>query len=231
MTQTPPTGAVLFDIDGTLVDSNYLHADAWWRALAEAGRPVDAWRVHRAIGMGSEQLLESLLGEDADDVGETATERHSELYRRSAELLRPFAGARDLVRAVAARGARAVLATSAGPDELELLLRTLDVEDALSAVTSAQDVDAAKPEPDLLHAALERVGLPPDRVVFLGDTVWDVEASRRAGVPCVGVLTGGTSEAELREAGAVAVYRDVAALLDGLDESPLAVTWTTPVED
>ncbi|GEN80090.1 HAD family hydrolase [Actinotalea fermentans] len=222
-------GAVLFDIDGTLVDSTYLHVHAWMRAFADLGeeltRPVDAWRVHRGIGMGSALLLADLLGDDADRLADRAKDAHAAHYRELADLQRPFDGARDLVRAVAERGARAVLATSAAPAELEELLTVLDLDDVLTGVTSAKDVDNAKPEPDLVQAALDIAGVPPERAVLVGDTGWDVEAAARAGVPCVAVLTGGVSEAELREAGAAAVYRDVAALLADLDQSPLALAW------
>jgi HAD superfamily hydrolase (TIGR01509 family) len=218
-------GAVLFDIDGTLVDSNYLHVHAWVRAFHDVGRPVDAWRVHRGIGMGSSLLLPELLGEDAEDLFDEAKERHTEHYGTLADLQRPFEGARELVQAVAAKGARAVLATSAGPDELERLTEVLDLDDALTGITSAKDVEEAKPSPDLVQAALDIAEVDPDRAVLIGDTVWDVEAAARAGVACVGVLTGGNSEAELRGAGAIAVYRDVATLLAELDDSPLAAMW------
>lgn len=225
-------GAVLFDIDGTLVDSTYLHVHAWQRALAdladELDHTVDAWRVHRGIGMGSGLLLAELLGDAADRLGDRAKERHEHHYGTLTSvpgLQRPFDGARDLVRAVAERGARTVLATSAGPAELGELREVLDLDDVLTDITSADDVEQAKPEPDLVHAALEVAGVPPGRAVMVGDTGWDVEAAARAGVPCVAVLTGGWREAELREAGAAAVYRDAAALLADLDASPLARTW------
>lgn len=226
---TDAPGAVLFDIDGTLVDSNYLHVHAWMRAFADLGdeltRPVDAWRIHRGIGMGSSLLLADLLGDDADRLAGRAKDGHARHYRALADLQRPFDGARDLVRAVAERGARTVLATSAAPEELEVLLTVLDLDDVLTGVTSDKDVASAKPEPDLVHAALDLAGVPPERAVLVGDTGWDVEAAARAGVPCVTVLTGGVSEAELRGAGAAAVYRDVAALLADLDQSPLALAW------
>jgi HAD superfamily hydrolase (TIGR01509 family) len=216
MTGTDAPTAVLLDIDGTLVDSNFLHVHAWVQAFTEVGHPVDAWRVHRRIGMGSGRLIGELLGDDADRLGDDAKERHTARYAELAGLLRPFDGARDLVRTLADRGVRVVLSTSAAPEELEKLRATLDVDD-LVQVTGAQDVDEAKPEPDLVHAALDLAGVPADRAVFVGDSVWDVEAAVRAGVPCIGVLSGGTSEAELRDAGAAAVVEDVAALLRDLD--------------
>lgn len=218
MTDAPT--AVLLDIDGTLVDSNFLHVHAWVQAFAEVGHPVDAWRVHRRIGMGSGRLIGELLGDDADRLGGDAKERHTARYAELADLLRPFDGARDLVRALADRGVHVVLSTSAAPEELEKLRAVLDV-DGLVQVTGAEDVDEAKPEPDLVRAALDLAGVPADRAVFVGDSVWDVEAAVRAGVPCVGVLSGGTSEAELRDAGAADVVEDVAALLRDLDATPV----------
>ena len=222
-----PSGAVLFDIDGTLVDSNYLHVNAWLRALQAVGHPVDAWRIHRGQGMGSSELLATLLGEAAaEQVGSRAKQQHSELYKQSAELLRVFDGARELVAEVAQRGAKVVLATSAAPDELEVLRSILDIDDAVAEITAAEDVEAAKPAPDLVNVALQRAGVTADRAVFVGDTVWDVQACGKAGVACVGVLTGGISATELAEAGAVGVYEDCRALLRDLDASPLAAVWS-----
>jgi HAD superfamily hydrolase (TIGR01509 family) len=225
--QTRDQPVVLLDVDGTLVDSNYLHVDAWVRAFSDVGLTVDAWRVHRAIGMGSTQLVDALAGDDADRVRDSVTDAHSSYYAAVADRLRPFAGARELVRALAERGARPVLATSAAPDELERLRAVLDVDDELYAVTGGGDVESAKPEPDLINAALEAAGVSADRAVLVGDTVWDVEAARRAGVPCVTVRSGGVGEDELRAAGAIAVYDDVAALLADLDASPLGTRPTT----
>ena len=228
---TPAPGAVLFDIDGTLVDSNFLHVHAWALALGDAGHPVDSWRIHRAIGMGSSLLLSDLLGDVVDRLGDAVKDGHSERYAAMADRLRAFDGARDLVRAVADRGAVTVLATSAVPEELERLLDVLDLADVLDAVTAAEDVEAAKPDPELVQVALDKAGVPADRAVFVGDSVWDVQAAARASVPCVGVLTGGTSAAELTEAGAVAVYDDVAHLLREIDESPLAALWDAADRD
>jgi HAD superfamily hydrolase (TIGR01509 family) len=223
---TRPPGAVLFDIDGTLVDSNYVHVNAWLYAFRAVGHPVDAWRVHRGQGMGSSQLLATLLGEAAEQIGPQAEQRHSEHYRQTSDLLRAFDGARELIAAVAHRGAKVVLASSAAPDELDRLRTILDIEDTVAEFTAAQDVEAAKPEPDLVHVALQRAEVTADRAVFVGDTVWDVQAAGKAGVPCVGLLSGGISAAELTVAGAVAVYDDCRALLRELDTSPLADVWS-----
>jgi HAD superfamily hydrolase (TIGR01509 family) len=220
------TGAVLFDIDGTLVDSNYVHITAWLRAFHEVGHPVDAWRIHRGIGMGSAQLLATLLGEAVDEIGSQAKKRHREHYQRAAHLLRAFDGARELVAAVAQRGATAVLASSAAPAELTILRSVLDIEDDVAEITGAEDVPTAKPEPDLVEVALQRAGVPAAQAVFIGDTVWDVQACRKVDVPCVCVLSGGISAAELTEAGAVAVYDDCRTLLDDLDAGPLADVWS-----
>jgi HAD superfamily hydrolase (TIGR01509 family) len=223
---TRPPGAVLFDIDGTLVDSNYVHVNAWLYAFRAVGHPVDAWRVHRGQGMGSSQLLATLLGEAAEQIGPQAEQRHSEHYRQTSDLLRAFDGARELIAAVAHRGAKVVLASSAAPDELDRLRTILDIEDTVAEFTAAQDVEAAKPEPDLVHVALQRAEVTADRAVFVGDTVWDVQAAGKAGVPCVGLLSGGISAAELTVAGAVAVYDDCRTLLRELDTSPLADVWS-----
>lgn len=211
----------LFDIDGTLVDSNYLHVDAWERAFAEVGSPVDSWRIHRAIGMDSAELLRDLVGQQADTVGERAKERHSVLYRELAGRLRPFRAARELLAELARRGLTVVLATSAPQDELETLRAVLQVDPHLAATTSADDVGTAKPAPDIIEVALRKVTASAAEAIMIGDSIWDVKAAARAQVPCIGVLSGGVSAAELRDAGAVAVYADVAELLENLDDSPL----------
>lgn len=218
--------AVLFDIDGTLIDSNYLHVEAWNRAFTAVGHPVDSWRIHRAIGMGSEKLLPALIGEDAAArFGEELRDLHSTYLAETATLERPFAGARELLRTVAAHGVQVVLATSASPSELQTLLQALDCDESISVVTSAGDVGEAKPAPDILQVAVTKAGVSTAEAVMVGDAVWDVAAAKRAGMPCVAVLSGGTGEAALREAGAVAVYDDTEALLAGLGSSPLARLW------
>jgi HAD superfamily hydrolase (TIGR01509 family) len=218
---TASVKAVLFDIDGTLVDSNYLHIDAWDRAFSEVGHPVNTWRIHRSIGMDSKKLLESLLEDDVEALADRAKEAHTRHYEAMSDRLRSFGKAQDLLRTLADRGFEVVLATSAPEHELELLRRTLDVEDAIATLTSADDVKDAKPAPDIVQVALQRADAGADESVFVGDSVWDVQAAGRAGVPTIGFRSGGTSEAELRDAGAIAVYDDAAHLLAELDDSPL----------
>ena len=213
--------AALFDIDGTLIDSNYLHVDAWSRAFEELGWEVPAWRIHRSIGMDGNRLVETLL-EDADaSTRKRATELHSKLYLPLTSRLRAFDGARNLLRELTRRGLTVVLATSATQPELERLRAVLDVEDAVDVVTSSEDVETAKPSPDIVNVAVERAGVGPEEAVMIGDTVWDITAAERAGVACIALLTGGVSVHELRDAGAAAVYTDPLELLRGLDGSPL----------
>jgi HAD superfamily hydrolase (TIGR01509 family) len=218
------TTAVLLDIDGTLVDSNYAHVDAWSKAFADIGHPVDSWRVHRAIGKDSSLLLSSLLGDEvAEARGDEAKERHAAHYQPHGDTdLHVFARATDLLDELSRRGHRVVLATSAPEEELAVLRDLLDVEGALWAVTSSEDAETAKPDPGIVQGALDKAGVDPSRAVMVGDAVWDVEAAGRAGVACVAVRTGGISSAELTDAGAVEVWDDVAALLAELDESVIA---------
>jgi HAD superfamily hydrolase (TIGR01509 family) len=213
--------AVLFDIDGTLVDTNYLHVDAWLRACADVGHPVDAWRVHRAIGMDSAKLLENLLGDDAERLGDAAKERHTVHYAADRERMRRFAGSQELLRALAERGLQVVLATSAPQEEFDMIIEVLDPGDSVSEATTSEDVGTAKPAPDVVQVALEKAGVSAEDAVMVGDAAWDAESCVRAGVRCIGVLSGGYGASELRDAGAVKVYDDVAALLAALDESPI----------
>ena len=205
--------AVLFDVDGTLIDSNYLHVDSFMRAFDDAGAPVPAWRVHRAIGLDSSRLLEELVGDRAEEVGDAVKEGHSRLYRELWPRLRRFEGARELLTALHDRGVHVVLATSAPSDELEELQRVLDCDDVIFATTNADDVETAKPEPDILGVALERAGVSASEALMVGDARWDQIAAARAGIRSIGVRSGGVSEEELLEAGAVEVHDDVAALL------------------
>jgi HAD superfamily hydrolase (TIGR01509 family) len=215
--------AALFDMDGTLVDTNYLHVVAWWEAFRQAGHQVPTAQIHRAIGMGSDKLLDHLLGDARDHRRDAEiTGAHKALYGTYSGTLAPLDGAADLLRAVAARGRRIVLATSADAGELATMRAALDADDVITDATSADDVSTSKPAPDLVEQALDRAGVPADRAVFVGDTIWDVTAAARAGVPCIGLLSGGISRPELEQAGATAVYQDPRALLRATDSSPLA---------
>jgi HAD superfamily hydrolase (TIGR01509 family) len=214
--------AVLFDIDGTLVDSNYLHVHAWQQAFHEAGLPVQAWQVHRSIGMDGSTLVEELSNGADDDVQKRLKDLHTRHYEASADLLKALPGARDLLQRVADLGLQVVLATSAPDNELAMLRKTLGCDEIVSAITSSEDVGEAKPKPDIVNVALEKAGVTAKQAVFIGDTVWDVEASARAGVPCIAVLSGGGSCGELETAGAAAVFDDAQELLDNLDGSPIS---------
>ena len=214
--------AVLFDVDGTLVDTNYLHAVTWWEAFAQAGHDVAMTDIHRAIGMGSDQLLDRLLprdrGKDQDPALRAA---HSALYSTYWSRLRPLRGATDLLRACKKRGLTVVLASSADEPEFNALRAALDAEDAIDEATFAGDVESSKPAPDLVQVALDKAGVRPDEAVFVGDTVWDVQASQKAGVRCVGFLSGGISRDELLEAGAAQIYDGPANLLDHFPDALL----------
>jgi HAD superfamily hydrolase (TIGR01509 family) len=213
------SAAVLFDVDGTLVDSNYLHVHAWSRAFAEEHIEVSSWRVHRCIGMDGSTLVDTLSGGADEDVQHRLKDLHSRYYQETAPLLKQLPAARALLERVERLGLQAVLATSAPEDELQLLRRVLDSEDVVSTVTSSEDVDTAKPEPDIVEVALKRAGVTAERAVFVGDAVWDVEACGRAGVPCIGLLSGGVSRGELKKAGAIAVFEDAADLLENLEST------------
>jgi HAD superfamily hydrolase (TIGR01509 family) len=219
---------VLFDVDGTLVDTTYLHAVAWWEALRQFDHDVPMANIHRGIGMGSDKLLDHLLGEQRDhDDDEAMTTAHEVLYGAWWERLRPLPGAADLLRAVAGRGLTVVLASSAKDAELTKLRAVVGADDVIAAATSSSDAEQSKPAPDILQAALDQSDVDPHRAVFVGDSVWDVRAAAKLDIPCIGLTCGGTSEAELLEAGAVAVYRDPAELMDTLPDSPIAAINTS----
>ncbi|HET6533900.1 MAG TPA: HAD family hydrolase [Actinoplanes sp.] len=214
---------VIFDVDGTLVDTTYLHTEAWWEALRQHDRDVPMAEIHRAIGMGTEQILDHLLGADRDKAQDgEITVAHDVLYAAWWERLRPLPGAAELLAAVAGRGLAVVLASAAKESELRVLRRVLGADDVIAAAASSADAAHGNPEPDVLRAALERAGLDPQRAVFVGDSVWDVEAAVRLHIPAIGLLCGGTSADELVKAGAVATYDDPADLLRQLDRSAIA---------
>ena len=209
--------AVLLDLDGTLVDSNYFHTEAWFRALAASGHVVPMARIHRLVGMGADKLLEDLLGEYDEALEEAGQSEFAKL--RDDVLALP--GAADLARVAKERGATVVLATSGKPDDVEVLRRTLGADEWIDAAVNSSEVDQSKPAPDIFARALEVAGATPGDAIVVGDTVWDVKAATACGVPCVAVTCGGIAEQELAHAGAAAVYRDPEDLVASLDGSPL----------
>jgi HAD superfamily hydrolase (TIGR01509 family) len=213
--------AVILDVDGTLIDSNDAHARAFVDAAREQGHEADFETVRRLIGKGGDKLIPEAFGFSKEsDEGERLDERKKEIFReRYLPSLEPTPGARPLLHRLRDDGIKLVVATSAGGDEVEGLLEQAGVEDLIQAATSSSDAEESKPDPDIVEAALEQAGFPPDQVVMLGDTPYDVEAATRAGIAIVAVRTGGWEDADLR--GAVAVYDDPAALLEAFDESPL----------
>jgi HAD superfamily hydrolase (TIGR01549 family) len=212
---------VVFDVDGTLVDTNYHHTIAWFRAFQKHGVAVPCWRIHRAIGMGGDRLVPSVAGEDVDEeIGDDVRADWKKIFDPMLGEIIPFDGARALVTAAKERGFTVALASSGKPDHVKHYLELLDVGDVADDWTSSEDVDATKPAPDLLQVALERVR--GGRAVLIGDSVWDCEAAANAGIPCVSLLTGGFGADELREAGAVAVYDSLPALRNDLGSLPFS---------
>ncbi|MEV6961157.1 HAD family hydrolase [Streptomyces sp. NPDC051207] len=215
--------AAVFDVDGTLVDTNHLHVTAWWEAFRQAGHRVPMHTVHRAVGLPSTDLIARVLGEDRDkDRDDGISAAHKTLYGQYFDRLPALDDAGRLLKRLAGDGWRVVLATSASGPELSALRRALDADDAITATASAEDVTEGKPAPEPVEHALELADVPAERAVFVGDTVWDMRAGSRAGVRCVAVLCGGIPRADLVEAGADAVYDDPAHLLESLADSPLA---------
>jgi len=202
-----PLNAIL-DVDGTLVDTNYHHALAWHRALHAHGHPVQMWKVHRHIGMGGDQILDSLIGEEAAADGEAIREAEAAAYKELIDEVEPLEGARELIQKLRDEGSTVILASSAKQEEVDHYLDLLDARDLVDGWTTSADVEATKPEPDLVNAALEKAG-NDEPSVMVGDSVWDVEAAKRAGIPTLAVLTGGFSEEELREAGAAQVVEAI----------------------
>jgi len=203
-----PLNAIL-DIDGTLVDTNYHHAMAWHRALHAHGHQIQMWKVHRHIGMGGDQILDALIGEEAAAAdGDALRETEGEAYAELIDEVEPMEGARELIEKLKDQGSTVILASSAKQEEVDHYLDLLDARDLVDDWTTSADVEATKPEPDLVNAALEKAG-NDNPSVMVGDSVWDVEAAKRAGLPTLAVLTGGFSESELREAGAAQVVEAI----------------------
>ncbi len=208
---------VVLDVDGTLVDTNYHHAVCWARAFESVGVTVPVYRIHRAIGMGGDKLVAEVAGDDVErEHGDDVRDRWEQEYDSVIEETRLLPGAKELLAALRDRDADVALASSSIPKHAEHAFELLEADDLADTATTSEDADESKPDPELVEVALSRVGGAAACVV--GDSVWDVEAAKRAGVPAYGVLTGGTSRAELEEAGAIAVYRDAAELLERLDE-------------
>ena len=215
--------AAILDIDGTLVDTNYQHALAWYRAFRQHDELLPIWRIHRHIGMGGDQLVEALCGGEVEQhKGDDIRTAEKALYLALIEEVEPLRGARELIADLKQRGHAVVLASSAKQNEVEHYLELLDARELADGWTSSEDVEATKPEPDLVQAAVEKAG--GGDAVMVGDSTWDCEAAKRAGLETVAVLTGGFSEAELGEAGAVAVYGSIEELRESLDDTPL---WRT----
>jgi HAD superfamily hydrolase (TIGR01509 family) len=211
--------AAILDIDGTLVDTNYQHAIAWYRAFRQHGKTLPVWRIHRHIGMGGDQLVAALAGEEWDEEhGDDVRNAETALYLALIEEVEPLEGARGLMEDLKERDHSVVLASSAKANEVDHYLDLLDARDLADDWTTSADVEATKPEPDLVRAAIEKASA--DEAVMVGDTTWDVEAAKRAGIETITVLTGGFSAAELREAGAGWTFESIQALRDGLGETP-----------
>ena len=217
----PP--AAILDVDGTLVDTNYHHTIAWYRAFRQNEVVLPIWRIHRHIGMGGDQLVEALGGERLEhEKGDDIRAAESVLYGELMSEVEPLQDARELIEDLKERGHAVVLASSAKKHEVEHYLDLLDARDLADDWTTSDDVEATKPEPDLVVAAVEKAG--GGEAVMVGDSTWDCEAAKRAGLDTIAVLTGGFSEAELRDAGAMAVYVSIGDLRESLDETPLAAS-------
>jgi HAD superfamily hydrolase (TIGR01549 family) len=214
----PP--AAILDIDGTLVDTNYQHAMSWYMAFRQHGVTLPVWRIHRHIGMGGDQLIEAVAGAEVEEeAGDDIRAAEAALYLATIQSTSPLEGARELIEDLKGDGRQVVLASSAKEQEVDHYLDQLDARELVDGWTTSADVERTKPEPDLVRAALDRLGT--EEAVMVGDTPWDVQAAERAGVPTIAVLTGGFSEQELREAGAAAVFTSIVELREGMASTPL----------
>ncbi|MCW2682667.1 MAG: family hydrolase [Blastococcus sp.] len=220
----PEPHIAVVDVDGTLVDSNYQHAIAWYRSLRSLGETYPIWRIHRLIGMGGDQLLPTLAGDEVEErIGDEARERQGKEIDALLDEIAPLPGARDLLLAIKERGHRLVLASSGQQRHVDFALDLLDARGIADGWTSSADADATKPAPDLLQVALEKLGAAPDAPsVMIGDSVFDVEAAKNAGMPTIALRSGGFGDDELRDAGAVAIYDTPGDLAAALDETDLA---------
>jgi HAD superfamily hydrolase (TIGR01509 family) len=215
-------GTAILDIDGTLVDTNYQHAVAWYRAFRQHDVVLPVWRIHRHIGMGGDQVIAALTDEKTDEEkGDDIRGAEKALYLAMIEEVEPLEGARELIERLKDAGKTVVMASSAKDDEVDHYLDLLDARELADDWTTSADVEATKPEPDLVKAALDKAGSEPGDAVMLGDTPWDCEAARRAGVETVALMTGGFSEQELTDAGAAAVFESLPDLIERIEETPL----------
>lgn len=214
------SASAILDVDGTLIDTNYQHAVAWYLAFRQHEMTIPVWHIHRHLGMGGDQLVRAVAGEDAEaEIGDEVRAAHGVLYLASIQSVSPFEGARGLLEDLKALGQAVVVASSAPQGELDHYLDLLDARQLIDGFTTAESVASTKPEPDLVLAALEQAGTHD--ATMIGDSPWDVKAASKAGVETIAVLTGGFSEAELREAGAVEVFRSVADLRERLGTTAL----------
>jgi HAD superfamily hydrolase (TIGR01509 family) len=215
-------GVAILDIDGTLVDTNYHHALAWYRAFRDHGIVLALWRIHRHIGMGSDQLIEALTDARTEaQQGDQIRASETDIYMKLIDEVATMDGARELIEKLKDRGHSVVLASSAKRDEVDHYLDLLDARELADDWTTSADVESTKPAPDLVRVALERARGSSDDAVMVGDTPWDIHAARHAGVGTLAVRTGGFGVDELREAGAVDVFESVSELGARLDETPL----------
>ena len=213
--------AAILDVDGTLVDTNYHHALAWYRAFRGHGLVLPVWRLHRHVGMGGDKFVAAVAGEDVDErLGDQLRDDWERLFDEMIDEVAPLEGAHDLLVELKERGHPVVLASSAVQKHVDHFLDLLDARDLADSWTTKDDVEASKPEPDLVEAALVKAGTR--EAAMLGDTPWDVEAARKAGIETICLMTGGFSEQELLDAGAVTVYESVDELRSRLDETPFA---------
>lgn len=214
--------AAILDIDGTLVDSNYQHAVAWYRAFRDHDVTLPLYQIHRHIGMGGDQLVGALTGKEFEDrFGDAVREAEGRHFAGMIDEIACFEDSQPLLTALHDSGHRLVLATSARPSEADHYLDLLNARGLADAWTTAEDVRSTKPKPDLVLAAMEKVGA--GRAVMVGDSTWDAKAASAAGVEAIGILTGGFSEKELREGGCSVVFQSVTDLLRHLDQTPLSL--------
>lgn len=213
----------IFDIDGTLVDTNYQHALAWYRAFRQHGVVIPIWQIHRAIGIGSDRVVEMLAGEQVEhELGETLRAAEGPLYQEMIDEVEPMKGAHELLHDLKRAGHAVILASSAEEKEAERYIKLLDATEFVDGYTTSADVKQSKPEPDIVHAAIEKAG--GGAAVMIGDSTWDCKAATRADLPSIGVLTGGFSEQELTEAGATIVFDSVEHLREHLKTTNLQET-------